>query len=79
MVSGWPEVRSCDQLVSLPSIRLGYELGLLGSRDRAHNHSCVFIDKLEGSTDPQANRVTPRSTKHCSELSHSSQSGPHLI
>lgn len=53
MVSRWPEVRSCDQLVSLPSIGLGHELGLLGSRARAHNHSCVFIDKLEGScTDP---------------------------
>lgn len=60
MVSGWPEVRSCDQLVPLPSNGLGHEPGLLGSRVRAHNHPCVFIDKLEGScTDLQANRVAP--------------------
>lgn len=60
MVSGWPEVGSCDQLAPLPSIRLGRELGLPGSRAYAHNHFCVFIDKLEGScTDPRANRVAP--------------------
>lgn len=60
MASGWPEVGSCDQLAQLPSSRLGHELGLLGSRAHAHNHFCVFIDKLEGShTDPQANRVVP--------------------
>lgn len=33
---------------------------VLGSRAHAHNHFCVFIDKLGGScTDPQAKGVVP--------------------
>lgn len=61
MVPGWPEVGSCDQLAPLPSIGLGREPGLPGSRAYAHNHFCVFIDKLEGScTDPPGPTGSPQ-------------------
>lgn len=46
MVSGWPEVRSCDQLVLLPSVGLGHEPGLLGSRVHAHNIPVYLLISL---------------------------------
>lgn len=50
-VINWPLYQVSDYYVSR---------GCLAPEQNAHNHFCVFIDKLEGScTDPRANRVAP--------------------